>query len=75
MVSPAEPDFLEVLPMLRRAFTGFGAVERRRLLDQVDRGPGRQQTTVSGIDEEAFARSLPLLKLILGIDRDDDAEP
>ncbi len=74
MTSPAEADFLEVLPMLRRTFSGFGAVERRRLLDQVGRGSGYLQTRVSSVDEDAFARSLPLLKLILGIDGHDDAE-
>jgi len=67
LASPEEQDFLEVLPMLRRAFSSFGAVERRRLLEQVGRGTAVPSAIVSAVDEEAFARALPLLKLILGI--------
>ena len=68
---PEEDRFLEVLPMLRRAFATFGAVERRRLLEQVGRGAAPAHTVSSAVDEEAFAKALPLLKLILGIDASD----
>jgi hypothetical protein len=73
LATPDEERFLEVLPMLRRAFSSFGAVERRRLLEQVGRNalPGRRAAEPSTIDEAAFAKALPLLQLILGIDADD----
>ncbi len=71
LASPEEEHFLEVLPMLRRAFSSFGAVERRRLLEQARRGAAPAQGVSETIDEEAFAKALPLLRLILGIDGDD----
>jgi hypothetical protein len=71
LAAPTEEHFLEVLPMLRRAFSSFGAVERRRLLEQVGRRAGPAPAALSSIDEEAFAKALPLLKLILGIAPDD----
>jgi hypothetical protein len=68
LASPQEEDFIEVLPMVRRAFSSFGAVERRRLLEQVGRGAAASVAVESTIDEAAFAAALPLLKRILGID-------
>jgi hypothetical protein len=68
---PEEEHFLEVLPLLRRAFSSFGAVERRRLLEQVGRGALPARALATAVDEEAFAKALPLLKLILGIGADD----
>ena len=67
---PEEEHFLEVLPLLRRAFSSFGAVERRRLLEQVGRGAAPTRALAAAVDEEAFAKALPL-KLILGIGADD----
>jgi hypothetical protein len=74
LASPEEADFLEALPMLRRAFSGFGAIERRRLLDQVGRDAPLPSAVATAIDEQAFAKALPLLKLILGIDDNDASE-
>ena len=71
LAAPEEEHFLEVLPLLRRAFSSFGAVERRHLLEQVGRGAVPARTATSAIDEEAFAKALPLLRLILGIDAND----
>ena len=71
LAAPEEEHFLEVLPLLRRAFSSFGAVERRRLLEQVGRGAAPARSVAAAVDEEAFAKALPLLKLILGIDADD----
>jgi hypothetical protein len=68
LVAPPEQDFLEILPMIRRAFSGFGAVERRRLLEQVGRDAPTRHAVETDIDEEAFAKALPLLRLIMGID-------
>ena len=70
LASPQEADFLEVLPMLRRAFASFGAIERRRLLDQVGRDAPPPSAAATAIDEQAFAQALPLLELILGINDD-----
>jgi len=72
LAAPEEENFLEVLPMVRRAFASFGAVERRRLLEEVARGgAATPRATVTAIDEAAFAKALPLLRLILGIDGHD----
>jgi Family of unknown function (DUF5682) len=72
LAAPAEDRFLEVLPMLRRAFSTFGSVERRRLIEQAGRGAAPVPAVSSTIDEDAFAHALPLLKLILGIDAGDE---
>jgi hypothetical protein len=65
-----ENDFVESLPLLRRSFSSFDSVARRRLMERIARGahestkPGSQaQDGVS----EAFERALPLLYQILGI--------
>ncbi len=70
LAEPDEERFLEVLPMLRRAFSSFGAVERRRLIEQAGRQAAPARSVSAVIDEEAFAQALPLLRLILGMDRD-----
>lgn len=63
-----EDAFTNLLPMLRRAFSGFDAMERRRLLDEV-RTPsdGAKATAQTDDDAPGFAKSLPLLKQILGL--------
>ena len=60
--------FTNLLPMLRRAFAGFDAMERRRLLDEV-RTPSDGATPAAATEDDApgFAKSLPLLKQILGL--------
>jgi hypothetical protein len=70
LAAPEEEDFIAVLPMVRRAFSSFGAAERRRLLEQVGRGAAPAAVAATTIDEAAFAAALPLLKRILGIDDD-----
>lgn len=65
-----EQDFVEALPLLRRSFSGFDGVARRRLMQTIDKGQmqdaGLEPTT--GIaEDEAFSRALPLLYQILGI--------
>src|SRR5262249_7887284 len=67
--APGE-DFWEILPMVRRAFSSFGAAERRRLLEQVGRGAAPARAAATAIDEAAFAAAMPLLRLVLGIDDD-----
>jgi len=65
---PKEEDFVELLPMLRRAFSSFGMMERRRLLAEV--GKGAAATPVAsavGVVSPDFEKALPLLLQILGI--------
>jgi hypothetical protein len=71
LAQPEEEHFLEILPVLRRAFSSFGAVERRRLFEQVGHIAAPVRTADSAVDEGAFAKALPLLELILGIDEND----
>jgi hypothetical protein len=65
-----ENDFVESLPLLRRSFSGFDSVARRRLMERIARGahesaqPGSETHDGSN---EAFERALPLLYQILGI--------
>jgi uncharacterized protein DUF5682 len=65
-----EDDFVESLPLLRRSFSAYDAVARRRLMDSVARGARKTthaETRSSGGSNEAFERALPLLYQILGI--------
>lgn len=65
--------FTEVLPMLRRAFGGFGLSERRRLMAEVAKAmSGQRAVAAPAVDDLAapgFAAALPLLATILGLDR------
>lgn len=72
LLDQREEDFIESLPMLRRAFAAFGATERRRLLQRVGQGrPVAAQADTSDMpDRPGFEAALPLLLTILGIDRD-----
>ena len=69
--SVAEHDFMELLPVVRRAVSSFDGMERRRLLEQVKRA--RSSKPDIPPDDPgaaaAFEKALPLLKLILGPDR------
>ena len=66
-----EQDFIELLPMLRRAFASFGASERKRLLAEVGkpRAAAAQPAEAGDSDAPGFAAALPLLLTILGISR------
>ena len=63
-------DFEESLPLLRRCFSGFDAVSRRRLLERIAQG-AREGSGTNGVEcveeNSAFAEALPLLYQILGI--------
>jgi hypothetical protein len=68
-----ENAFVSLLPGLRRALAKLDKMERRRLLEQVDRriDAAEDAAAASADDaqsEAAFAAALPLLKLILGLD-------
>ena len=68
-----EEDFVEILPMLRRAFGNFGATERRRLLAEiakpVESSALERTVPASQFDAPGFEKALPLLMTILGIQR------
>jgi len=63
-----EDAFVESLPLLRRAFSGFDAVAGKRLLDRIRQGRREAAPVTTVEDNPAFERALPLLKLILGIE-------
>ena len=75
--SLTEDSFVELLPMLRRAASGFDAMERRRILEQVKESAVPSAVSAGPVADdpraaEAFMMALPLLKTILGLR--DDAE-
>jgi hypothetical protein len=65
-----EADFVETLPLLRRSFSGFDSVARRRLMEQIARGAHETthpKSTTQERSSDAFERALPLLYQILGM--------
>jgi tetratricopeptide (TPR) repeat protein len=65
-----EEDFIELLPLLRRAFSNFGPTERRRLLARVGKGvraDGTVPASALATESPGFQKALPLLLKILGI--------
>jgi hypothetical protein len=70
LVSQDEGTFLELLPMLRRSFSGFDAMGRRRLLAALDApGPLATAQPTQAALSPAFDEALPLLLTILGLDK------
>ena len=69
--------FVELLPLLRRAFSGFSAPERRSMGEKVrylHTTPGTSgfQTGTVEIDHQRASSVLPVLALILGVKSDDN---
>jgi len=65
-----EDDFVESMPLLRRSFSAYDAVARRRLMEHVAKGAHEAthgETREAGGSNEAFQRALPLLYQILGM--------
>ncbi len=64
-----DADFIELLPLLRRAYAGFDATSGRRLLERVQRGQASSDAML--VDDPraaaAFAAAVPLLKTLLDI--------
>ncbi|MNU33117.1 hypothetical protein D3C71_216750 [compost metagenome] len=66
-----EENFMETLPLMRRAFSEFETSGRRRVLERVS--AGRRETAGAvifaddAVNDESFERALPLLRTILGI--------
>lgn len=65
-----EDDFTASLPLLRRSFSEFDSVARRRVLERVAHGRREGAAVPANRDdaEDAFARALPLLCRILGVE-------
>lgn len=72
LLNVPEEAFIELLPVMRRAVGAFDAMERRRLLEKVKSGVrhdvAEHVVVVAPEVRPAFAKALPLLKLILGIE-------
>ncbi|MFJ2215739.1 DUF5682 family protein [Streptomyces sp. NPDC101062] len=76
------PDaFTDVLPLLRRTFSAYEPGVRRTLGELVRRGPAAQGPTAAeatapgfgpGLDTARADAVLPVLRLLLGADRDDN---
>jgi len=67
-----EESFIEILPMMRRSFSKFDAVLRRRLMQSLNRTPsstrrvaGEREESDSGPGVAAFHATLPLLNQLL----------
>jgi hypothetical protein len=65
-----EEDFVESLPLLRRSFSGFDQVARRRMIERITRGAQATAPSIELLPEsgKAFAEARPLLYQILGIE-------
>jgi hypothetical protein len=66
----ADSQFVESLPLLRRAFARFGAPQRQRLLERVLAGAGvaaRRWAPATEDQAPGFAAALPLLLTMLGL--------
>ena len=75
---PAEA-FTDVLPLLRRTFSEYETGVRRTLGELVRRGPGAHGGTAAGapgfdpgLDTARADAVLPVVRLLLGPDGDDD---
>ena len=67
-----EERFMEILPVLRRTFSGFSSPERQKMLDLVKqdkKGATRKRKTKQVIDEERAQQVIPIVETILGLDR------
>lgn len=65
----AEADFIRIIPLLRRTFSMYTQVEKRKIAQRV--GQGQPQTRLAlqdtGIDQERAHRVLPVLEKLLGL--------
>jgi hypothetical protein len=64
-----EEDFLQAIPLLRRSFSSFDAMARRRLFQALSEGTAAFSSDAVAADQDnpAFAAALPLLYRILGV--------
>lgn len=72
VAEPGEETFVELLPVLRRAFAGLQASERQRLMRQLAASNAAGAVaTMTRFEEElpsAYQQSLPLLHRLLGLE-------
>lgn len=64
-----EEHFMQVLPLLRRAFSAFSSTERRQLGERAQRAPVNAVpiTAALALDLERAEQPLPLLRRVLGV--------
>jgi hypothetical protein len=68
LLALSEDDFTTLLPMLRRTFSTFGAMERRRILERArDDRVGSPAIADGESVAPGFERALPLLLRIMGL--------
>lgn len=70
LCSLREQDFIESLPLLRRSFSSFDPVARRRLLETIAQDSPAESVAAAAprtAQNDAFERALPLLMQILGM--------
>jgi len=68
--SASEESFIEILPMMRRSFSDFDAVLRRRLMQRLSKLPtasitGSTKQSDNSIGSAAFEKMLPLLNQLV----------
>lgn len=63
-----EENFIQVLPLLRRTFSGFTTAERRKLGEKAKAGGGpvALQKTETGFDENRALQGMPVILELLG---------
>jgi hypothetical protein len=64
-----EETFIEVLPLLRRTFSEFNAVEKRKLGEKVKQGESVTNSSVQpiGIDVERGKKGIPVVLQMLNV--------
>jgi hypothetical protein len=70
LCSLREQDFTDSLPLLRRSFSSFDSVMRRRMLEKIAQASAAETVVAPpplSAQNDAFDRALPLLLQILGI--------
>jgi len=70
IASLKEERFMEILPVLRRTFSGFSPPERQKMLDLVKnakKGKSRKRKIKETINEERAKEVIPIVETILGI--------
>lgn len=70
LCSLREQDFTDSLPLLRRSFSSFDSVARRRLLEKIAQDSPAEAVAAAAprpVGSDAFERALPLLMQILGM--------
>jgi hypothetical protein len=78
LCSLGEPDFIESLPLLCRAFGSFDSVARRRVRERVlesGRKDGVPVPMTQALSSPGFEAALPLLFTILGFEPPREAQP